>query len=103
MQDEKKKADEQHQKQIAEQENKMREMNEQQVFFTHFFLVWLTFISFSFHLRQTSRKARNWVCQGGATQNLPPQYKMGVCIRGFTGTGSGTPPGHTQILRPHNL
>ncbi len=37
------------------------------------------------------------VCPGGATQNLPPG------LWAFSGTGSGTPPGHTQILRPRNL
>ncbi len=60
MQDEKKKADEQHQKQIAEQENKMREMKEQQVFFTHFFSLVnipfiFIFISFASDITQSKK------------------------------------------------
>ena len=46
------------------------------------------------YLCQTLRSPKNHECLGCATQNLPPQY---------SGTGGGTPSGHTQILRPRNL
>ncbi len=83
------------------------------------------------HLRQTLRRPKNPGCLGCVTHNLPPQYTLrkkgyqnsaprgtlfsvsaGKCapcylsqaaLWAYSGTGSETPPGHTQILRPHNL
>ena len=54
------------------------------------------------------RKAKNGVCPSGTTQNLllislAPCYLSQAALWAYSGTGSGTPPGHTQILRPRNL
>ncbi len=66
------------------------------------------------HLRWHIRRAKNGVCPGGVTQNLPPQYRgvwafqapwypSQAALWAYSGTGGGTPPGQTQFLRPRNL
>ncbi len=69
---------------------------------------YLDLLRWAWHLWRLLRRQKNPRCLSCATQNLPPQDR-GLCIPpqtapwAYSGTGGGTPPWHTQFLRPRNL